>query len=189
MTEEMTRRDRDDLQKVARLRAKVAKDGVAARETALLADVEEQLSAVYKFDHDAWADITSHAEELVKQADKEIAQRCREMGIRPQFRPQLVLQWDGRGENASRDRRAELRKAAQTRIAALGKEAKTAIDARTAEVLTELIAGGLESEAARAFLATIPTAEDLMPRLTLPELETADRDNRTRALRAARGDW
>jgi hypothetical protein len=111
------------------------------------------------------------------------------MGIRPQFRPQLVLQWYGRGENASRDRRAELRKAAQTRIAALGKEAKTAIDARTAEVLTELIAGGLESEAARAFLATIPTAEDLMPRLTLPELETADRDNRTRALRAARGDW
>jgi hypothetical protein len=87
MTESMTRREREDLAKVTRLRAKVAKDGITAREAALLADVEEQLSAVYRFDHDAWADITRHAEQVVAEADKQIAQRCRELGIRESFRP------------------------------------------------------------------------------------------------------
>lgn len=183
MTEPMTRRDREDLAKIARMRAKLAKDGIAARESAILADVEEQLAAVYKFDHDAWADITRHAQESIKEADAQIAQRCRDLGIREEFRPELRLTWFGRGENASRDRRAEIRKTAQTRVAALSKEAKMAIDAKSAEILTELIAGGLESEDAKAFLATIPTAEQLMPRLTLPELETSARDSQMRALR------
>ncbi|MGH3305312.1 MAG: hypothetical protein ACRDOK_27340 [Streptosporangiaceae bacterium] len=190
MTETMTRRDRDDLAKVARMRARLAKDGIAAREAALLADVEEQLSAVYKFDHDAWADITRHAQQLIKDADRQIAERCRELGIREEFRPKLELGWMRRGENASSERRGELRRTSQTRIAALGKEAKMAIDGRAAEILTELIAGGLESEDAKAFLATIPTAEHLMPRLTLPELEAAEHDSKTRALRrAAEGAW
>jgi hypothetical protein len=182
MTESMTRREREDLAKVTRLRAKVAKDGITAREAALLADVEEQLSAVYRFDHDAWADITRHAEQVVAEADKQIAQRCRELGIRESFRPRLSLSWYDRGENASRERRSELRKAAQTKIAAMGKDAKMAIDARAADVLTELIAGGLESADAKAFLESIPTADQLMPRLTLSELEGADRSATRRAL-------
>lgn len=167
---------------MTRLRAKVARDGITAREAALLADVEERLSAVYKFDHDAWADITRHAQQLVGEADNQIAQRCRDMGIREEFRPQLSLQWYGRGENASRERRSELRKAAQARIAAMGKDAKMAIDARAADVLTALIAGGLESAGAKAFLESIPTADQLMPRLTLSELESDGRGATIRAL-------
>jgi hypothetical protein len=64
----------------------------------------------------------------------------------------------------------------------MGKDAKMAIDARAADVLTELIAGGLESADAKAFLESIPTADQLMPRLTLSELEGADRSATRRAL-------
>jgi hypothetical protein len=169
----MTRRDRDDLAKVARLRAKVAKDGVAQREAELRADVEEQLSARYKASDAAWSEITKQAKEAVDLADQEIARICRERGVPEEFRPYLSLGWYNRGENAEASRRAELRKLAQTRIAAAGRQAKTAIEAKTAEVLTQLIAGGLESSEARVFLESIPTAQQLMPPVTIAELEAS----------------
>jgi hypothetical protein len=78
--------------------------------------------------------------------------------------------WYGRSENASRERRVELRRVAVTRIAAIEKEARAAIEEMSAEVQTELITKGM-SEVARALLAEMPTVEQLMPSLTLSEAE------------------
>lgn len=171
MTDPISRRDREELQKIARLRAKVAKDGVATREAQLRAEVEEQLSAAYRFDDAVWSDITSAAKAAVEAADDTIAARCRELGVPARFRPMLTIGWYTRGENAAADRRAELRRLADRRITAAGKQAKTAIDRRTAGVLTELIAGGLETEEARAALESIPTPDELMPPVHIAELE------------------
>ncbi|MGI8752146.1 MAG: hypothetical protein ACR2MN_07515 [Acidimicrobiales bacterium] len=168
----LTRRDRDDLAKVARMRTKVAVAGIAEQQAALLADVEAQLSAIYRFDDKAWADIVKATREMVAEADAKIAAICEERGIRPEFRPGISSGFYGRGENAIAKRRAELRKAAQTRIDAAAKRAKAAIEARSVEVQTELIAGGLSGDDARAFLATIPSADQLMPKVTVAELET-----------------
>lgn len=167
----MTRHDRDDLARVAKLRAKVAKSTVAQRQAELLADVEAKLSAVYGRDDAAWADVTAVAQEAVSKADAIVAQRCRELGIPEEFRPGLALQWYRRGENAVSERRQELRKKAQTAIAASAQAAKLAIETRESEVLTELVAGGLETEQAKAFLESIPTAAALMPAMTVAELE------------------
>lgn len=167
----MTRKEREDLGRVARMRAKVAKDGVVQREAELLADVEAQLAAIYKAGDPAWKEIIAQAKQAVAAADAEIAEICRQRGIPEEFRPRLIADWYGRGENAAASRRGELRKVAQTRIAAAGRAAKTAIEAKTAEVLTELIAGGLESPEARAFLESIPTPQQLMPPVTIAELE------------------
>lgn len=167
----MTRAERDDLAKVARLRARVARTAVVQREAELLADVEEQLSAEYAFADEAWAEITKGAAEAVAEADRQVAELCRARGIPEEFRPRLNIGWHGRGSNAVAGRRAELRKVAQTRIAAASKGAKAAIEAKEAEVLTELLAGGLTSEAARSFLESIPTAAALMPVLQVRELE------------------
>ena len=170
---EMTRRDREDLQKIARMRAKVAKDGVAVREAELLADVEKQLAARYGSNHEAWAEITADAEARIAEADREIAKRCRDLGIREEFRPRLNLYWLGRGENGDRERRAELRKIAQTQIAAAGRRTKASIDIKVTEVLTALIAGGLESAEARDYLESIPSAAELMPPIQIAALEAA----------------
>lgn len=87
------------------------------------------------------------------------------------FRPSLHLSWYRRGENADRDRRTELRKVAQTELAARGKAAKVEIGRRAADLLTELAGGALKSSESKAFLEAMPSIDELMPRITLPELE------------------
>jgi hypothetical protein len=169
----ISKSERDDLARVIRLRAKVAREAVAQRESEQLAGVEEQLAARYRADHKLWADITAEAEDAVNKADAQIAKICREHGIPEEFRPSLHLNWYGRGENAEKDRRAELRKVAQARIAATGKAAKTAIGAKEADLLTAVIRGGLTSNEARALLESLPSVEQLMPPIALHELESA----------------
>ena len=69
-----------------------------------------------------------------------------------------------------KERRAELRRVAQTRIEALQQAAIVRIEAAKVEGLTLLARDGLESAEAQAFLAAMPTAEILMPRLDVPAL-------------------
>ncbi len=169
----MTRRDRDDLAALVRRRERVAKTAAAQRSAELMADFEQKLAAVYKSTDDAWRDITETAKRVVADADAQVAQRCRDLGIPETLRPRLDLSWYGRGESASKERRAELRKVASSRIAALEKQAKTTIERQSVDVQTQLLAGGLESADARRFLESMPTVETLMPPLNVAELEAA----------------
>jgi hypothetical protein len=57
----ISKSEREDLSRVVRLRMKVAKTAADQRGKELLADVEAQLSAKYKFDDEVWADITRGA--------------------------------------------------------------------------------------------------------------------------------
>ena len=96
-----TRRKREDLARIARLRARVARTSVAQREAELLASVEQQLSAQYAVDAPVWSEITTEAKRAVTAADEELAARCRELGIPEEFRPSLNIGWYGRGERPS----------------------------------------------------------------------------------------
>jgi hypothetical protein len=166
----MTAAERLELGKLVRLNAKVAKDDAAARGQWLLADAETKLAARYKADEEAWADITAAAEKAVEEADAAIAALCRARGIPEDFRPGLHLSWYGRGENASRERRAELRKVAQAQVAALVKEAQVEIDRVAAQQLTQITQAGLTSEEARAFISGMPKPEELLPPLATLQL-------------------
>jgi hypothetical protein len=169
----MTHRERSDLAKLARRREHVAKADARQRAAELLADVERQLAEIYPEHDERWHDITQAAEAAIADADAAIAARCRALGIPERFRPGLYLAWHGRGENASRERRVELRRVAATRIAALEAQARAAIERASVEVQTRLLAGGLETDAARTFLETMPTADALMPALAIGEIEAA----------------
>lgn len=46
-------------------------------------------------------------------------------------------------------------------------------DRQSAQLLTDLAAGALESSHAREFLAAMPSPEQLMPTLALPEIGAA----------------
>lgn len=52
----------------------------------------------------------------------------------------------------------------------MGKEAKVAIDRKMAEKMTVLVAGGLESDEARAFIETMPSIDELMPQFSIDKL-------------------
>jgi hypothetical protein len=134
----MLKAERLELAKVVRLRVKVAKNEVDKRVTRVLADVEAQLAAQYPSNHAAWKEITKQAEDYIAQADKDIAERCRALGIPGEFRPGLNLAWYRRGENAVSSRRAELRKVAQTELAARAVDAKAEVDRQAVIQLTRL---------------------------------------------------
>jgi hypothetical protein len=185
----MTTGERQELGKLVRLRAKLAKDDADQRGAWLLANAEAKLAATYKMEDEAWAHITAAADRVVKEADAAIAKICRERGIPESFRPEIDLSWWERGENASRNRRAELRKVAETQVAAMVKEAKVEVEREEERQLTQLAATGLTSAEGAAFLANMPTAEALLPPLEVltlgsgevvmldePQSVTADRD-------------
>jgi hypothetical protein len=167
----MSSAERSDLSKLVRIRARIARKEVGYRIAQLLANVEQQLAAQFSKDHKLFQDVTRKAEAVIKEADAEIAKRSREMGIPDAFRPSLQLDWLGRGENAFKERRRELRAVAETELEQRAEKAKLEIDRAEGQLLTQIMADGLTSAAAREFLTTMPTPEQLMPKLIVTELE------------------
>jgi len=170
MTAAMTSSERAELSKVVRLRAKVAKDEIGQREARLVADFEAKLAAKYDAQDEAWAELTKEAERHIAAVDAEIAKRCRDLGVPDAFRPSIAVSWYGRGANAQKERRAELRQVARTEIEARGKKAKVEIDRHAVDLLTQLAAGALGTDDAKQFLASMPKLEALMPPLELDEV-------------------
>jgi hypothetical protein len=184
----MTKSERDDLQRLIRTREKVMNAAASQRSAELLADFEQQLASVYSFDQDeTWKAVTAAAEAEVERAQHTIAGRCEELGIPARFAPELIFSWRGRGENAIAERRNELRKVAQTRIAAIEKAAVTRIKMACLDAQAKVVANGLTTAAAIAFFEALPTVEALMPPLavsaaSLEEMLQARTDEQRRRL-------
>jgi hypothetical protein len=167
----MSSAERAELGKLVRLRGRVAKTDIEARQAALAADAEAQLTVIYDARDEAWADIATRAKKLIADADTELAARCAELGIPEQFRPRLSAGWYGR--STDKERRTELRRLARVRLEASAKAAKVEIDRSTANLLTTLAAGALTSTEAQTFLDSMPSITELMPRLDVPQLDAA----------------
>ena len=171
MNTTMSKAELDKLESLAKEQRRVAKTGVDQMAAERLADVEAQLSAQHDARAPAWAEVTARAEAACRHADEEVSETCRRLGIAENLRPSIVAQWYSRGENAEKGRRAELRKLAERRLQAEAKAAKHQIDRATLGVLTGLATRALTSAEATAFLDSMPTVEQLMPRLVIRELE------------------
>ena len=65
-----------------------------------------------------------------------------------------------------------MRRVAQREIDVSEKSAKTAIERKSVETQEKIMIGGLTSEDARLFLESMPTAEALMPVLTIDRVAT-----------------
>ena len=163
---EITKAERADLAKLARLRERVAKEDAAVRASELRTDLELQLSAIYSFDQEeVWQAAREAVTDAATTANAAVSARCAEMGIPAEFRPSVSVGWSSRGQSQSASRRAELRRLGHVQIDELLKGAKHEISRASLSVQTEILAGGLDTPAARAFLETMPTAEQLMPTL------------------------
>jgi hypothetical protein len=167
----VNRADRENLARLARMRARQAKTEAQQREKVLLAEVEDLLAAEFEAEDALWADAVTIAREAADKANELIVARCADLGIPPKHAPHLMLGWQPRGGGfIDPNRRAELRKLAQTRLAALTSTAKTIIDRKLLDTETALIAESLDTDDARVFLEAMPTAEELMPSLSLGDL-------------------
>lgn len=170
MADTMTKGEREELKTLAKQRARVAKAGIDQRQAEMLAEVEEQLTVIYKPTDEAWAAITAAAKEAVDRADALVADECARRGIDPDLRPSLSLSWYGRGDNADKVRRAELRKLAERRLAAEARAAKQRVEEATLDVLERLTTAALTTSEARDFFDRMPTLANL-PAVDVLELE------------------
>ena len=168
----ITKGEREDLQRLVRQREKVLKSAAAQRSAELIADFENQMGQEYSFDQDeVWKQAAENAEREVAKAQKQVAARCRELGIPDRFAPGLSLNWCHRGyDNRIEARKKELRNMAKTRIEAEERKAVTQIEISCLEAQTQLAIAGLTSEAAHGFVKTLPSITDLMPRLSFAEV-------------------
>jgi hypothetical protein len=167
----MTKPDRDALIGLNRRRARQAEREAEARERVLLAEVEDLMTAEFEAHDRLWAEAVNIAKDAMAKANAQIQAQCLDLGIPPKHAPGLSLTWHARSsEFTDSSRRAELRRLAASRLAALTKTAKSAIQAASLNVEEQLILGGLQSGEARAFIAAMPTPEQLMPPLSLEDL-------------------
>ncbi len=172
MSDKMTSAERGDLRSLIRQRARLMKTELKQRRLELMSDFERQLSATFSYDQDeTWKGAHALAEQAVKDAQVVIEERCRELNIPKEFAPTISMMWFGRGENAVRERRDELRRTAKARLDVLEATAKTEIERVSVNGQTDLIADGLTSEAAQAFLEQMPSTEALMPVLELNQVQ------------------
>jgi hypothetical protein len=181
----MTKGERDQLLQLIKKRERVMKTKAQERSAALMAEFDAQSAKVHHWDEDAtWRRVMAEAEKAVEGAKVVIAVRCKELGIPVEFAPSLTLYWHGRGQNAVSERRAELRRAAKSKVEAIEKEALSKIEVLSLDAQTEIVAHGLESDAARAFLEKMPAVEALMPSFDVSEIQAlvearrADRQRR-----------
>jgi hypothetical protein len=166
-TTPMSKSEREELQRHIRQRAKVLKSVAKQRSIELLAEFENQMGSKYSFDRDeVWANAHAVAKAEIKKANERVAQRCAELGIPKSFAPSIECHWFDRGENVLKERRAELRKMATSRIAAIEAKAITDIELQCLQAQTQLAQAGLTSEAAQAFITALPLIEILMPALS-----------------------
>jgi hypothetical protein len=169
----ITKGEREDLQRLIRQRERVLKSAAKQRSAELLADFENQMGQEYSFDQDpVWKKAKEIAERGAAKAQKMIAaQCCVELGIPERFAPSLELRWRGRGyDNLIDKRKAELRRMAESQIAAIEQKAVVQIELCCLEAQEKIAVAGLTSDAARAFIEAMPKIETLMPALSYAEL-------------------
>lgn len=178
----LARHETHDLGMIIKDRAKVLKAHIEAEKTTVLADFERQIAAIYDFDQDdVWKVAAEKAAVVVKEAQAEVAKRCEELGIPKTFAPSLSVGWNGRGENACKQRREELRRVAKAEVEAMAARAIVKVEQDSLDLRTQVVAMGLLSDSATTFLQTLKPVEDVMRRLDFAaidkklELQQADR--------------
>jgi hypothetical protein len=142
-------------------RIKILNKEVAAQGKRHLADFEKKLSAKFSFDSDAtWKKATAEVERVLDEANAEIAMRSLVLGIPAEFAPRLSIGWHERYDNASRERREELRRAAQAEITAKVETAQTKIEKHGLDLRIKIVAMGELSDAAKTFLETLRPVDE-----------------------------
>jgi hypothetical protein len=169
--EQITKAERDQLIRIAKLRAKQAEREAEMREKILLAEVQDQMTAQFEANDELWSEAVVIAQDALAKANAQIQARCAELGIPAKHAPGLELGWRSRSPDyGDKSRRAELNKLAVVRLQALTKAAKAEIQSAVLSVEETLILGGLESAEARELFKAMPTVEQIMPALGLDDL-------------------
>lgn len=168
----MTKGERTELGSLIRKRERVMKAQAVERSALLLAEFDAQAAKIYHYDDDEhWTKIMEDAKAAVAAAQEGIAKRCKELGIPDEYAPTIRAGWDGGGATLAAARKAELRRAARSRIAAMEKEAVTKIERLSLDAQTQVLSIGA-GDALKTFLEKMPAMDSLMPPIEIGEMQS-----------------
>lgn len=174
MTGELTPGERRELRTVVRQRMKVLRADVAQRRLEMLAEAETRLVERYRAQDKQVEDLNFRIAEIAEQASREItdliiAARGDQAGVSIR-RP---VRLGAPRLNTFTEDRAQLHRALVAGIESQVKSALLSLDRQEADLLQTLALSSLETDAARDFLAAIPSVAELVPAARLREIESA----------------
>lgn len=171
MSDVITPGERRELRAVVRQRIKVLRADVKQRRAEMIAEAEVRLVERYRDNDKAANDVSWRINQILSQAFKDIQDVVEQANA---TNADLALRYRapsmGQLQQTGNDK-PQLHRALMTGIDAQVESAQLALDRQEADLLQTLAMGSLESTAARAFLAGIPSAADLVPSARLRELE------------------
>lgn len=174
----ITKAERAELRSLIRQRFKVLRADIEARQAELVAELDVRITAKYADEDKAWADGMYLIEEAAREANRKANDVLRSLdmdGFDLDGKDYSIV--TVRSINKPTGKRSKLRQESLSRIEAQVKNARLQLDRQEADLLTRLVQGALESEAARAFLGEIPTVSALVPADRLLQLEQSLRDD------------
>lgn len=179
MTAPMTPGERRELRTVVRQRMKVLRADVEQRRMELLADAEARLVDRYRQQDKQIEDLNFAIAEVAEKASREItdliiAARGDTEGV--SIRRPVRIQTPRL--NSYTEDRAQLHRAMVAGVEAQVKQALLSLDRQEADLLQSLALQTIETDAARQFLAGIPSVGELVPAARLNEIEAAFDDSR-----------
>lgn len=175
----MTPGERRELRTVVRQRIKVLRADVAQRRMELLAEAETRLVERYRQQDKAIEDLNFRIAEVAEKASREITDlivavrgEADGVSIRRPARIQVPHL------SSHTEDRMQLHRAMVAGVEAQVKTAMLDLDRQEADLLQRLALHTIETDAARQFLAGIPSVADLVPAARLREIEAAFDDSR-----------
>lgn len=193
MTEDrISKGERDELRRIVRGDFKALGHELDQRERELGAEIEQRVAQRFEPSDEAGRALARTISAIIADANEAIRVAVHAAlqstdGYRARWRPLDVplVEWVP-------EKRDELRRALRADVGARVGAAKLRLERQEVDLLKRLSSDALESDAARAFLAGIPTVAELVPTDRLAELEESFRmdpaDETRRLLRQARRD-
>lgn len=175
----MSKAERTELRSIVRGQFKVLRSEIEQREIELRADVQQQIADKYADEDAVWEAINEEVRTILADANKAVHDVLYRHEVRAKNGSEEVLIGLARQirEKPDEKNRQALLRLGYTRLAARVKAATVELDRKEADLLRDLAVGALESDAAQAFLSSIPAVGDLVPAARLAELEASLRED------------
>ncbi len=169
----ITARERTELRSLIRQRFKVLRTDVKARETELLAELHQRINERFADQDHAWAAAYDRIRQAVNDVNRSANDELR--ALDPERHPAgseheyVVIRLFSTRPNEGE--RHQLFNTGRMRIETQVRKAALELERQEADLLTRLVADGLESDEAKNFLGQIPTVGELVPADRLLALE------------------
>lgn len=167
----MTKGERSELKTLLRRRYKQLRSDVLTRRAELVAEVEQAVVERHRARDMKRGELEQLANDVTDEATRKIRDAFAEAGYDLSGMPRMramfpTISW-------SDDGRSEMRRSLIAQIDAQIAAAQEQLERQEVDLLQTLTLDGIESDAAKAFLASIPTVGELVPTSRMQELEAA----------------